>query len=147
MVDQQRARKMGDRIREIVAEALEGRIKDPRLGFVTITDVRVTGDLQHATIFYTVLGDDQERASTAAALESAKGMLRSSVGREIGTRITPTLEFIADALPTTAAHMEELLREAAERDAAISAANAGKTYAGEPDPYRHRAIEANDDVE
>jgi ribosome-binding factor A len=138
MADQQRARKMGDRIQEIVAEALESRIKDPRLGFITITDVRVTGDLQNATIFYTVLGDDTERASTAAALESAKGMLRSAVGKEINTRVTPTLEFIADALPTTAAHMEALLREAAERDAAISAANAGQTYAGDADPYRRK---------
>jgi ribosome-binding factor A len=136
MADPQRARKLGDRIKEIVADLLETRVKDPRLGFVTLTDVRVTGDLQNATIFYTVLGDDEDRAGTAAALESAKGMLRSAVGKEISIRLTPTLEFVADALPTTSAQMEALLRETAERDAAISRETAGATYAGDPDPYR-----------
>ena len=99
MADTARARKLADRIREIVAEALEKRIKDPRLGFITITDTRMTGDLQHASIFYTVFGDLQEQADTAAALESAKGVLRSEVGKRIGIRLTPSLEFIRDALP------------------------------------------------
>jgi ribosome-binding factor A len=81
MVDHARARKMADRIKEIVARKLDRGIKDPRLGFVTVTDVRVTGDLQHASIFYTVYGTDEERADTAAALKSATGMLRSEVGR------------------------------------------------------------------
>ena len=109
MVDTARARKLADRIREIVAEALEKRVKDPRLGFVTVTDTRVTGDLQHATVFYTVLGDAEEQAATRAALESAKGVLRSEVGRRTGIRLTPTLEFVADAVPENAAHIDELL--------------------------------------
>ncbi len=113
MVDTARARKLADRIREIVAEALEKRVKDPRLGFVTVTDTRVTGDLQHATVFYTVLGDAEEQAATRAALESAKGVLRSEVGRRTGIRLTPTLEFVADAVPENAAHIDELLRAAA----------------------------------
>src|SRR5579884_3457421 len=92
-----RAAKLADRIRVVVAETLERRIKDPRLGFVTITDARVTGDLREATVFYTVYGDDTERAASAAALESAKGILRSEVGRQTGVRFTPTLEFVADA--------------------------------------------------
>src|SRR4051795_1458192 len=99
MVDTARARKLADRIREIVAEALEKRIKDPRLGFVTITDSRVTGDLQHATLFYTVLGSPEEQSETAAALESARGVLRSEVGKQVGIRLTPTLAFVADAVP------------------------------------------------
>ena len=86
MADTARARKLADRIREIVAETLERRVKDPRLGFVTVTDVRVTGDLQHATVFYTVLGDAEEQAATRVALESAKGVLRSEVGRRTGIR-------------------------------------------------------------
>ena len=137
MADTARARKLADRIHEIVAEALEKRVKDPRLGFITITDTRVTGDLQHATLFYTVLGDAEEQAATAAALASAKGVLRSEVGRRTGVRLTPTLEFVADAVPETAAHIDELLQAAAARDADVAALAATAEYAGEPDPYRH----------
>lgn len=115
---------------------LDTRVKDPRLGFVTVTDVRVTGDLQHASVFYTVLGDEEARAGTAAALESAKGLIRSEVGKQIGIRLTPTLEFIADAVPETAEHLEEALRRAAERDAELAALAASAQYAGEADPYR-----------
>jgi ribosome-binding factor A len=145
MTDTARARKMADRIHEVVAEALEKRIKDPRLGFVTVTDTRVTGDLQHATIFYTVFGDDQAQADTAAALESAKGVLRSEVGRRTGTRLTPTLEFISDAIPENAAHIEELLRAAAEHDAGVAQLAATAVYAGDPDPYRHDDLEDDGD--
>jgi ribosome-binding factor A len=147
MADTARARKLADRIREIVAEALEKRIKDPRLGFVTVTDTRVTGDLQHATVFYTVFGDAEEKVASAAALESAKGVLRSEVGRRTGIRLTPTLEFIADAVPENAAHIEELLRVAAERDADVAARAAGAEYAGDPDPYRKPAGEEGEDGE
>ena len=136
MADTARARKLADRIHEVVAEALEKRIKDPRLGFVTVTDTRVTGDLQHATVFYTVLGDDQEKAASAAALESAKGVLRSEVGRRTGLRLTPTLEFVTDAVPENAAHIADLLRTAAAHDADVAAQAAGASYAGDPDPYR-----------
>jgi ribosome-binding factor A len=145
MADTARARKLADRIREIVADALEKRVKDPRLGFVTVTDTRVTGDLQHATIFYTVFGDAEEKASTAAALESAKGILRSEVGRRTGIRLTPTLEFIADAVPENAAHIEELLRAAAQQDADVAAQAAAAQYAGDPDPYRKPADELDDE--
>ena len=131
-----RVRKVADRIRVVVAEMLERRIKDPRLGFVTVTDVRVTGDTQNASIFYTVLGEDDQLASTAAALESAKGIIRSEVGKQLGMRHVPTLEFIHDALPDTARHLDELLAKARESDAAVAAAAAGAAYAGEADPYR-----------
>jgi len=144
MADTARARKLADRIREIVAEALEKRVKDPRLGFVTVTDTRVTGDLQHATVFYTVFGDAVEKVARAAALESAKGVLRSEVGRRTGIRLTPTLEFIADAIPENAAHIEELLRVAAAQDADVAARAAGAQYAGDPDPYRRDEDEDED---
>ena len=136
MPDHPRARKIAERIQVIVAETLEHRIKDPRLGFVTVTDVRVTGDLQHATIFYTVMGSDDDRAGTQAALESARGVLRREVGRGVTLRLTPSLEFVPDALPEGASHMEDLLAKVAERDAAVAAHAAGKGFAGEADPYR-----------
>ncbi|QAY74416.1 30S ribosome-binding factor RbfA [Agromyces protaetiae] len=146
MADPQRARKMADRIKEIVARRLDKGLRDPRLGFVTITDVRVTGDLQHASIFYTVYGTDEERTDSAAALKAATGMLRSEVGRNITARLTPTLEFIADAVPENAQHIADLLREARERDAETAAAAATAEYAGDADPYV-KPREVEDDVE
>jgi ribosome-binding factor A len=141
-----RARKLADRIRVIVAETLEMRVKDPRLGFVTITDARITGDLGEATVFYTVYGDDSARADTAAALESAKGVLRSEVGHQTGLRRTPTLAFIADALPDNAKVIDELLMQAAAADAEVHRVAAGAAYAGDPDPYRSAEPET-DEVE
>lgn len=136
MVDQARARKMAVRIKEIVAEALRTQVKDPRLGMVTITDAKVTGDLHDATVYYTVLGAGEEQAETAAALESAKGVLRSTVGRLTGVRFTPTLTFVADVIPETSQHITDLLERAKAADAEVRAASAGATYAGDPDPYR-----------
>jgi len=138
-----RVRKIADRIQVIVAEMLERRIKDPRIGFVTVTDVRVTGDSQQATVFYTVLGEEADRVSTAAALESAKGLLRSEVAKQLGMRIAPTLTFIPDALPESARHLDEVLARAKELDDA-AAARRGSAYAGEPDPYK-KPREAGDD--
>ncbi|MBC3763978.1 30S ribosome-binding factor RbfA [Quadrisphaera oryzae] len=145
MADPARARKLADRIKVVVAETLERRIKDPRLGFITVTDARVTGDLQHATVFYTVYGDDEARAGTAAALASAKGVLRSEVGRRTGVRLTPTLEFIADALPETSAHFDDVLVKTAARDAEVAALASGAAYAGDEDPYRKPAEHLDDD--
>lgn len=121
----------------ILAERLEKGLRDPRLGFVTITDVRVTGDLQHASVFYTVLGTDEERAGSAVALASATGMLRKEVGSKLNVRLVPTLEFIPDALPETAGHIADLLREARERDAEVAKLASSARHAGEVDPYRH----------
>lgn len=136
MADESRVRKVADRIQQTVARMLGRRIKDPRLGFVTITDVRVTGDLQHATVFYTVLGGEEERRDTARAFESAKGIIRSEVGRALGIRLTPTLEFVLDALPESAASLEDALVHARLRDAEIARLAEGAEYAGEADPYR-----------
>jgi ribosome-binding factor A len=136
MSDPARARKLADRIKVVVAETLERRVKDPRLGFITITDSRVTNDLHDATVFYTVFGDDEQRAATAAALDSAKGILRSEVGRQTGVRFTPTLTFVLDAVPENAAHIDELLDAAAQADAAVHEVARGASYAGDADPYR-----------
>jgi ribosome-binding factor A len=136
MGSEARARKLADRIKVIVAQTLDMRIKDPRLGFITITDVRLTADLRDASIFYTVLGTEEERVSTAAALASSKGMLRTEVGKGTGVKFTPTLEFILDAIPENAAHVEQLLREAAQADARVHAQAKDAKYAGEVNPYR-----------
>lgn len=136
MADSQRARRLSEQIKTIVARMLESRVKDPRLGFVTVTEARVTGDLQHATIYYTVYGDEQERADTAAALASATGLIRSEVGKQTGIRLTPTVTFVPDSVPEVAAALEEKLREVRARDAELAAASVGASYAGEADPYR-----------
>ncbi|MBS43267.1 MAG: ribosome-binding factor A [Nocardioides sp.] len=137
-----RVRKIADRIQVIVAEMLERRVKDPRLGFVTVTDVRVTGDSQHATIFYTVLGarpdEPGDLASTAAALGSATGLIRSEVGKQLGMRHVPTLEFVHDALPDNARVLDEALERARQSDEQLAASRAGKNFAGESDPYKKK---------
>ena len=147
MADPQRARKLADRIKEIVARRLDKGLRDPRLGFVTITDVRVTGDLQHASIFYTVYGTDEERRDSAAALKAATGMLRTEVGRNITARITPSLEFIADAIPENAEHIEALLREARVRDEEVTALASTAAYAGDADPYVKPRDAEDDDLD
>ena len=120
-----RARKLADRVQVIVAEALEYRVKDPRLGFITVTDVRITNDLREATIFYTVLGDDEEQTNTAAALESARGMLRTEVGKQTGIKHTPSLAFIADIVPEAARQVEDLIRRAKADDERVHHQAAG----------------------
>lgn len=135
-MNQTRVNQLADRIRVIVAEMLERRVKDPRLGFVTITEARLTGDLREATVFYTVLGGDQDQAGTAAALESAKGLVRSEVGRQLGLRHTPSLAFLPDAVPDNAKHIEDLLRAARDSDAEVARQAAQATHAGDADPYR-----------
>lgn len=147
MADTARARKLADRIKVIVAETLERRVKDPRLGFITVTDARVTGDLQHATVFYTVLGDETEKQATAAALESAHGVLRSEVGRRTGVRLTPTLEFVPDAVPENAAAIDHLLQEAAARDAAVAQLAKNAQPAGDADPYRRPDADEVDEAD
>ena len=147
MVDVARARKLAVRIREIVAATLETQVKDPRLGMVTITDAKVTPDLREATIFYTVYGDELARADSAQALESAKGVLRSTVGRQTGVRYTPSLEFVADVVPETAGRLEELLAQARAEDARVQELASSAAPAGDPDPYRAPRVAAEEEDE
>ena len=144
-MDAPRARKLADRIAQIVAEMLERRIKDPRLGFVTITEARLTNDLREATVYYTVFGSDQERADSAQALASATGIIRSEVGRQLGLRHTPSLAFVADVLPDTAQRIEELVGRARDADAELARSRVGAVPAGDPDPYRKPAEDDDDD--
>ena len=135
--------KLADQIKVIVAEMLERRIKDPRLGFVTVTDVRLTGDSREATVFYTVLGSDDEQIATGMALKSATGLIRAEVGKQLGLKFTPTLAFVPDSVPQSAAQIEELLAAARSGDAKLAEQAAGAEYAGEPDPYK-RPADADD---
>ena len=137
MADAARARKLAERIQQIVADMLETRIKDPRLGFVTVTDVRVASDLHLATVFYTVYGDEEAAAGTAAALESAKGIIRSEVGKHTGVKFTPAVEFVRDALPGTVKAIDDLLARAQAQDRAVSQQAQAGHFAGDADPYRN----------
>jgi ribosome-binding factor A len=128
---------MSVRVREIVADVIERQVKDPRLGMVTVTDARLTPDLREATVFYTVWGDDNVRADTAVALESAKGVIRSAVGRGTGLKHTPSITFIPDAVPENAKHIEELLERARSADAQVHQLAEHAKPAGDADPYRH----------
>jgi ribosome-binding factor A len=132
-----RVDKLADQIKVIVAEMLERRIKDPRLGFVTVTDVRLSGDSRDATVFYTVLGTEEEQAATGAALRSATGLIRAQVGKQLGLRFTPTLTFLLDAVPENARQIDDLLAQARSIDAKVAEQAAGAAYAGEADPYKY----------
>ncbi|ALA67232.1 30S ribosome-binding factor RbfA [Corynebacterium lactis] len=140
MADPARARRLSKRILEIVASAIEREIKDRRLELVTITDCRVTGDLHDATVFYTVRGrtleEEPDYATAEAALDKAKGQLRSLVGRGTGVRYTPTLTFEVDTVPEASAHMEDLLEKTRARDAELAELAKNAKPAGESNPYR-----------
>ncbi|MFC8128000.1 30S ribosome-binding factor RbfA [Streptomyces sp. NPDC057302] len=148
MADNARAKRLADLIREVVAKKLQRGIKDPRLGtHVTITDTRVTGDLREATVFYTVYGDDEDRAAAAAGLESAKGVLRSAVGAAAGVKFTPSLTFVADALPDNAKAIEDLLDRARLSDEKVREVSAGAEFAGGADPYRKPEDESDEETD
>jgi ribosome-binding factor A len=140
-----RTRRLAERISKLVAELLERRIKDPRLGFVTVTEVRLTGDWREAKVFYTVFGTPEEQAETAVALASATGIIRSEVGRVIGLRHAPSIEFVADVLPDSARRIDDLVAAARQADAELAQAREGATWAGDPDPYKKPADDDEDD--
>jgi len=144
MSDPAKVRRHAERVRELVASAVRAQIKDPRLGMITITDSRLTADLREATVFYTVLGDAEAKAGTAVALESAKGMLRSTVGRALGLRHSPSLTFVLDDVQEHVKHIDDLLAEARQRDEQVHKLAEGAAYAGEPQPYR---LDEEDDIE
>ncbi len=136
MVDHARARKLAERIKVLVAEALERAVKDPDLGFVTITDVRVTPDLQHAKIFFTVFGSDEDKKRSGAIIEKNRGIIRREVGRGLSIRLTPTIEFVTDEVPEVAAHLNDVLAEAKARDEEIARLAAEAKFAGDENPYK-----------
>ena len=145
MADPARAARLAQRIKVVVAEALRKSVKDERAEAITVTDARVTNDLQHATVYYTVFGDAASQQGARDVLEAKKGVLRREVGRNLTIRLTPTLEFVADEVPVNASHLEDLLRQAKERDAEVARLAAGARPAGDADPYRKEpGAEEND---
>jgi ribosome-binding factor A len=147
MADPARARRLAKRISTIVASAIKYEIKDPRLSGVTVTDAKVTADLHDATVYYTVMGrtlaDEPDYAGAAAALERAKGVLRTKVGAGTGVRFTPTLTFVRDTVADVAHRMEELLERARQADADLARVRRGATPAGDPQPYRMTGEESD----
>jgi ribosome-binding factor A len=136
MTDSTRVRRHAERVRELVASVVRTQVKDPRLGMITITDAKITADLREATVFYTVLGDPTAKADTAAALASANGLVRSTVGKALGFRHAPTISFVRDDVPDHAKHIDHLLDAARTADAEVQRRAAGARYAGDPNPYR-----------
>ena len=136
MADVARARRLGERIKVLAAQALAKVVKDPDLGFVTFTDCRVTPDLAHARLFYTVYGTDEEVERSQEILEQNRGRLRGEIGRQLGIRITPTLELEKDEIPENAGQLAELLAEAKRRDEEVVQLASKAQPAGDADPYR-----------
>jgi ribosome-binding factor A len=147
MSDPARVRRHAERVRELVATIVRTQIKDPRLGMITITDARLTADLREATVFYTVLGDAEEESGTAAALESAKGLMRSTVGKALGLRHSPSLAFVLDNVQDQAKHIDELVAAARSADAEVQRIAAGAHYAGDPQPYKVDEEDEDDESE
>ena len=136
MTDPAKVRRHAERVKELVASVVRTQVKDPRLGMITITDARITADLREATVFYTVLGDATAQSGTAAALESAKGLLRSTVGKALGLRHSPSLTFVHDDVTEHVKHIDDLLATARNADAEVQRRAAGANYAGDAQPYK-----------
>jgi ribosome-binding factor A len=147
MTDPAKVRRHAERVRELVASVVRTQIKDPRLGMITITDARITADLREATVFYTVLGDAAAQVSTAAALESAKGLLRSTVGKALGLRHSPSLTFVLDDVRDQVKHIDDLLAVARTADAEVQRQAAKAEYAGDAQPYRVEDEDEDDEDE
>src|SRR3569833_305883 len=145
MTDPARVRRHAERVKELVASVVRTQIKDPRLGMITITDARLTADLREATVFYTVLGDAAAEAGTAAALESAKGLLRSTVGKALGLRHSPSLAFVQDNVTEHVKYIDDLLAVARQSDEEVQRIAAGAHYAGDPQPYKLDEDDDSDD--
>jgi ribosome-binding factor A len=105
----QRTNRVGEQMKKEISEIIGRKLKDPRVGFVTVTDVDVTGDLQQAKVYITTLGNDEERHNTLKGLEKATGFIRSELGRRIQLRVTPELVFEFDRSVEYGNHIEDLL--------------------------------------
>ncbi|MGO1319143.1 MAG: 30S ribosome-binding factor RbfA [Galactobacter sp.] len=137
MADAARAARLAQRIKVIVAGSLTRVVRDEAIENVTVTDTRVTNDLQNATVYYTVFGGDENKAEVAELLTRNQGKLRHELGRNLTIRLTPTLTFVPDEVPVNATLVDDLLRQARAKDAEVAALAEGKTYAGDADPYKH----------
>jgi len=105
-------------MRQEISNMLQRDLKDPRLGFATVTDVRVSGDLQHVQVYVSILGDDLSRRQTMEALESARGYVRSEIGRRVQLRLTPEITFAYDDSIERGARLLRLISEVRSEEAA-----------------------------
>ena len=148
-----RAARIAALIQRVIASNMESQLHDKRLASVTITEVRVTNDLQIAKVYWTQLGhagkEQGERQRAAQALQQAHGRLRSLVGAKAGLRLTPQLQFVYDEVPTEAHEIEDILVAARHRDEELAKMRENAKYAGESDPYKkpHEDDESDDDFE
>ncbi|NEG69624.1 30S ribosome-binding factor RbfA [Bifidobacterium sp. BRDM6] len=146
-----RAARIAALIQRVIASNMESTLHDKRLANVTITDVRVTNDLQLAKVYWTVLGhsghEEGEKKRAEQALNQAKGRLRSLVGRKAGLRLTPDLKFVFDEVPGEAHEIEDILVTARRRDEELRKMRETATYAGDADPYRHDDEDDEGDVD
>jgi ribosome-binding factor A len=107
----QRSDRVGDLLVELIAELLRKAIRDPRLGAVTITAAKVSKDLRHARIYFSLLGGRDDKQEVLAGLESATGFIRSKIGKQLNLRFVPTLEFFYDETPDEAQRIDDLLKQ------------------------------------
>lgn len=135
-----RAARIAALIHRVIASNMEAHLHDKRLANVTITEVRVTNDLQIAKVYWTQLGtvgkEQGERQRAAQALQQAKGRLRTLVGAKAGLRLTPQIQFVYDEVPSEAHEIEDILVAARKRDEELAKARENARYAGEEDPYK-----------
>ena len=106
-----RMRRVDEAIRQVIGDAMAGELKDPRVGFVTVTDVRTSADLSHARVYVSVLGDEQQRRASVEGLRSAHGFLQGRLAAELHLKRTPTLEFSYDDTTDRALRVDALLAE------------------------------------
>lgn len=136
-----RAARIAALIQRVIASSMEAQLHDKRLQNVTITEVRVTNDLQLAKVYWTQLGhegkEQGERKRAKQALDQAKGRLRALVGVKAGLRLTPQLQFVYDEVPAEASSIEDILAMARKRDEQLAKARETAQYAGDADPYKH----------
>lgn len=112
-MSQARMRRVDEAVREVLADAIPRCVKDPRVGFVTVTDVNTSPDLRHAQVFVSVLGDEGERAAAIAGLSSAHSVLQHELSRRLRMKRTPTLTFHCDETALRAARLESLIERVA----------------------------------
>lgn len=111
-----RAERVGDQMKKELGKIISQKLKNPNLGFVTVTDVRVTGDLSQANVYVSVMGHEKDKENSMAALEKSKGFIRTEIGKRIRLRIVPEIFFEIDASVEYGNHIDELLRNLNKND-------------------------------
>ncbi|GAY74603.1 30S ribosome-binding factor RbfA [Sporolactobacillus inulinus] len=111
-----RTHRVAEQMKKEMSDIIGNRIKDPRVGFVTVTGVDVTGDLQEATVYISVLGDDDKKQSSLEGLNKAKGFVRSEIGKRIRLRKTPEISFKVDESVEYGSHIDQLINKLHRKD-------------------------------